>query len=277
MHEIPSDLEIAEALFGESEAIEFWKELAVERFEVPLEEFCESVLERMRLPIVKKIIPVKTPSHIQIEAYQKYWSLWLFCGGDIGILTQYTKDDIQNVRSDSVITIQRFGLLLIWFGQFTSFLNELFNACQRGIIYDDSFTSEYSGSLLFHNSEKQKDLWLVRCSPKKETPYVLTCLNSNSESKVLHHRIYFNNTTRQYLFPLSKENSIPGAPSKAIVSDSINRLVDLIQAENQLGQGLQNAKIRFIQKPVQNFSHYDGVIIDIRTFSSPDFSLKNPV
>jgi len=277
MKEIPSLDEIKDTLLNDADAINFWTKQAKQRFEIPLEEFCEAILTINGLPIVKALSQLLDSNHI--EAYQKFWGLWVYSGGEINFLKECTKVDPIKERnhSECVISLQRFGLLLIWFGHFTTFMNELFNSCQRGIIYDDSFTSEYSGSLLFHNSEKQKDLWLVRCSPKKETPFVLTCLNSNNESKVLHHRIYFNNSTRQYLFPLSKENSIPGAPSKAIVSDSINRLVDLIQAENQLGQGLQNAKIRFIQKPVQNFSHYDGVIIDIRTFSSPDFSLKNPV
>jgi len=188
----------------------------------------------------------KELSYLQVEAYQKYWSLWLFCGGDIGILTQYTKDGIQNVRSDSVITIQRFGLLLIWFGQFTSFLNELFNACQRGIIYDDSNTSATVVSMLqsvpINDNQCCKDIWLIRCSPKRDTPFVISFAKPSSDNKnveIAHQRIIFNTSTRKYLFQNIQTK-------KLLTCDSINYLTDMIKREYKYGEGVMNSKLKII-------------------------------
>jgi len=246
MKEIPSESEIAEALYNEPEAIDFWKGLSNQKFEVPLEMFCEAIMTRMKLPVVKKLLIGKTPSANQLEAYQKYWSLWKFSGGDDQTFSAYQKDEIP--KSDRIISFQRFGLLLTWFGHFGKFLNELFTASQLKFFYDDSVTSDQAGTTLskcINNSEynwMEKDLWLIRCSPKRDFPFTISFIRpednetSLSKPQVSHLRIMFNPASRQYFFRTDDRSSS---------HESITNLLTIIQRELKLGKGVHNAKLDF--------------------------------
>jgi len=155
----------------------------------------------------------------------------------------------------------------------TRFLNELFNACQRGILYDDNTTSLSAAALLFYaKGLKEKDLWLIRCSPKKETPFVLTYTRiTPEEKKVIHHRIFYNVEKKEYNFPViqnlhrssdvtsSTGNGSKRNSQKIVTSDSINRLISIIQRECNFGEGYINTKLRFMCKcdyEDVDFHHY---------------------
>jgi len=259
MKEIPSIVEIKDALLHDVDAINFWTTIARDKFEIPLEDFCQAVMRKMGLPVVKN--KTNELSYLQIEAYQKYWSLWLFSGGDMHLLTEYTNNNNtqNNTSSDSMLTLQRFGLLLTWFGHFSTFLNELFNACQRGIIYDDSSSNAtvvpLLKSLSLSDNLECKDLWLIRCSPKRETPFVISYAKPSSENNIIdkviaHQRILFNATTRQYLFQNILTKTV-------FTSDSINFLTDIIQREYKYGDGIKNSKLSIIINIENlNFNNY---------------------
>jgi hypothetical protein len=254
MHEIPSEIEIGDALFNEAEAIDFWKNLAIERFEVPLEEFCEAVMKRMRIPVVKRL-GEGAPSAVNTEAFQKYWSLWLFAGGDEQTFSAYTKPIFKEpLKPECHISYQRFGFLLAWFGHFGKFLNELFNATQLKILYDDTFSSTYSANVLRryvndNSYQWDRDLWLIRCSPKRDYPYAISFIKpENAQDKspnavhVTHQRIVFNPATRQYTFQNLETGNLSA-------HESITGLVDIIKRQYNLGKGVSNVKFDFINQP----------------------------
>jgi len=260
MMEIPSDKEIEEALFHEVDAIEFWKKIAGDKFEIPLECFCSGIMNRMRLPIVKKLGCSNSVLHL--EAYQKYWSLWFFVGGDEQTFDSYTKDHLKYVsESECFISIQRFGLLLAWFGHFGKFLNELFNAIQCKIIFDDSMTSTTSSNLLRRSSKNHSyqgtsDLWLIRCSPKRDFPFVISFVPANAEqdanpTPVNHQRIMLNPSTRQYTFQNIYTNQI-------VVGDSITGMVDVIKRQYKFGRGVSNIKCDLINETETKQCYIEG-------------------
>jgi hypothetical protein len=251
MHEIPSDAEVEEALFNEPEAIDFWKELSAERFEVPLEEFCEAVIKRMKLPLVKRLLGRREISAIQTESFQKYWSLWMFAGGDETTFSAYTKEEfVEPNKSDCFVSFQRFGMLLVWFGHFGKFLNELFNSTELKIFYDDTLSSVASANLLrrFVSSyERVSDLWLIRCSPKREYPFVVSFINPDKINgsglpPVNHQRVTFNPDTRKYSFS-NFENK------KLYSHETITGLVEILKREYKLGRGVSNVKFEQINRP----------------------------
>jgi len=256
MHEIPSQSEICEALLNDNEAIEFWNNLAGEKFEISLEDFCESIMKRTRLPIIK-CLANSSLSSMDIEGYQKYWGLWLFAGGDEQTFSFYTRNPINPPRSECTISFHRFGFLLAWFGHFGKFLNELFNAVQLKIFYDDKLSSIFSAHILKQNSATYnlKDLWLIRCSPKRDFPFVISYIKveGNPQLNVSHQRITLNPVSRQYTF----QNLI----TKSVYTNgSIIGLVDIIKRQYNLGAGFQNDKFNLINQPdflkTQNDQYY---------------------
>jgi len=248
MKEIPSLDEIKEALLDDEDAINFWLQKAKDQFEIPLEDFCQAVLKKNSLPIVKRRSEDLT--YQQLESYQKYWSLWIFSGGDLNLLSLYAKNESIIPPSERFISVYRFGLLLTWFGQFKNFLNELFNSCLRGLLYDDSFTSatvisEFQTSPLVNNNFNDK--WLIRCSPKRETPFVITYGKQPKAGSTFaidpsHQRIVFNGATRTYRF----QNLIT---KQVYTSDSINILTDIIKREYKFGEGIINTKLKILTNP----------------------------
>jgi len=146
--EIPSRNEICTSLFGEEEAISFWRELGGDKFSVLLEDFCDCIFHRLRIPLIKKLQKnQKLNSQAEVEAYQKYWALWYFSGGDDKTFKDYLDEKREN-RSENTITFERFGLLLAWFGHFGKFLNEIFICAQKKYFFDDSTTSVTTSSLI---------------------------------------------------------------------------------------------------------------------------------
>jgi len=244
MLEIPSQTEIAEALFHDKEAIEFWTALASERFEIPLEDFCEGMIRRARLPIVKSLDEDSFNSPIDIESYQKYWGLWLFAGGDEQTFSAYTKSPIVPPQMDCTITFHKFGLLLAWFGHFGKFMNELFNAIQLKIFYDDKMSSVYTAHVLLKNNVNNNTTWLIRCSPKRDFPYVISFIKVDSEGhvNVNHQRISLNPGTRQYTFSNLDTKT-------TFAHESITILVDIIKLQYNLGTGHPNDKFNLINDP----------------------------
>jgi len=134
-------------------------------------------------------------------------------------------------------------------------LNELFNAVQRGFIYDDGTTSCAAVSLLNSQNINPQDLWLIRCSPKRDAPYTITYTKSrinDHEFEISHQRILFNVATRQYIFQNLRTKEI-------IMNESINNLMDRIKREYKFGQGLLNMKLNIIKNPQNlDFHHYEG-------------------
>jgi len=242
MHEIPSQTEIAEILFNDKEAIEFWNKLASEKFEVPLEDFCEEMLKRFRLPVIKSLIHSDNPSHYDIEGYKKYWGLWLFSGGDEQTFSDYTKNPLNQIHSECTISYHRFGLLLAWFGNFGKLLNELFTTIQRKTYYDDKMSSVFAAHILKQNVNTYpiKDLWLIRCSPKRDFPYVLTYVKT--DGNIHHQRITFNPGTHQYVFQNFDTK-------KTFTHESIVSVVDEITRQYNLGMGFYNDKFKLINDP----------------------------
>jgi hypothetical protein len=255
LHEIPSDIEIAEALYHEPEAIQFWKDLSNEKFEVPLEKFCEEVLVRMRLPIVKKITPGRVLTHIQLEAYQKYWSLWIFAGGDELTFSTYLKGE-EPPKSECLISFQRFGMLLTWFGHFGKFLNEILAASQLKMFYEDQLNSGLATSLLrrYANNKDydwKSDLWLIRLSNRRDHPFVISYIkppqgytdqNPPAQPYVNHSRIMFNPASRKYFFSNG---------GTSIDRESISELLVMMQIQFNLGKGIPNVKFDNINEPHQ--------------------------
>jgi len=283
MTEIPSAMEISEALYGEPEAIEFWKEIANERFEIPLEKFCDEVfIWTKQSAIVKKLTPGKSASVLNLECYQKYWSLWLFAGGDEKYFTQYTNPNNSiPPESDCTISFQKFGLLLTWFGQFKNgkFLNELFTASQLQLIYDDQQTSTTCSNILWNTLNNKSgidwksDLWLIRCSDKnRHFPFVITYIKPQPNVEdpgpnpfVSHLRIMFNPNSRQYVIHNVDTNSSINKPS-------INELIPFIQRELKLGEGVRNPKFDLINRPPQGVC--EGYMVD---YSNINFNLFNSI
>jgi len=201
-------------------------------------------------PFVKKLPQELTNSYLQLEAYQKYWALWIFSGGDQSLITRYHDSiDVKDVPpSDCLISLQRFGFLLIWFGHFSTFLNDIYQATQRGIIFEDTFTSVSATEKLREvRTDIQRDMWLFRCSPKRETPYTLSFVSSIQPSghrEITHQRILFNAKSRLYTFQNLHTR-------ESITSDSIISLVEKLQIIFQFGQPITNTKIQLLLNPVE--------------------------
>jgi len=241
-------LKFSDALFNDHEAIEFWNHLATEKFEIPLEDFCSAMIRRERLPPVKSLNISGHPSSIEIESYQKYWGLWLFAGGDDQTFSAYTKMPIVTPQSDCTISFHTFGLLLAWFGHFGKLLNEIFNCLQRKIFYDYKMSSVFSALVLKQNVNNSnyilKDLWLIRCSPKRDFPYVISFIkpDNSGQMNVTHQRIILNPITRQYTFQNLETKSVH-------VHETITGLMDIIQNQYELGKGFYNEKFKLLNQP----------------------------
>lgn len=131
-------------------------------------------------------------------------------------------------------------------------------------MYDDSLTNILAAQSLTNSIYKHpKDKWLIRCSPKRETPFVISYLKPKNESSpddmeisVSHQRIQFNPATRQLRF----QNLIT---KEVFNSDSINYLTNIIQREYKYGEGLINTKLLILTNSdnVNNLTFYE----DIRT------------
>jgi len=200
----------------------------------------------MRLPIVKRIIPGKELSHLQIESFQKYWGLWMFAGGDEQTYSAYMKDE-KPPKSERTISFQRFGLLLTWFGHFGKFLNELVNAMQLKVFYDDQMSGQLACNLILGKlSDKQynpNELFLIRCASYRDYPFAISHYSPQQEKKVLHYRIKFNPATRQYYFqhPVTKATTH---------RESITDLFFFIIKEMKFGESVvNNVKFENINNP----------------------------
>jgi len=215
--------------------------------------FCQALLRKSGLPVVRKL----TKSS-ELEAYQKYWALWIFCGGDLKQLSAYTKDNLEpcNItNSHFTISLQRFGLLLIWFGHFSTLLDELYNAIQLGMIFDDSITGPAAVTLLSTYNLSSLDQWLIRCSPKRDAPYTISYpepMDADPGVKINHQRILYNPTTRQYIFTILRTKEI-------FMNESINYIINKIKIEYKFGQGFKNNNLSIITNPQHiNYNLYVG-------------------
>jgi hypothetical protein len=253
LREIPSQREISEILLKDMDAIQFWTTIANDKFEIPLEDFCQALLIKTGSPIVKKL----TKSS-DLEAYQKYWGLWIFCGGDVKILSAYTKETLEpfNIpNSYCMMSLHRFGLLLAWFGHFSTLIDELYNAIQLGMVYDDSFTGPIAVNLLSNKNSSFQ--WLIRCSPKRDFPYTISYAEPTDTDpgvKISHQRILFNPSTRQYIFINLKTN-------EKFMSESIIFIINTIQKEYRFGEGLKKNNLSIITNPeILQYNLYVGDI-----------------
>jgi len=247
MREIPSQREIEEILLKDTEAIYFWSTIASDRFEIPLEDFCQALLRNNGSPVVRKIIKGS-----ELEAYQKYWSLWIFCGGDLKLLSAYINETHDIPNSHCMMSLHRFGLILIWFGHFSTLLDQLYNAIQLGMIYDDSTTGPSAVGLLSTDKlDSLPEQWLIRCSPKRDFPYTISYAKPKDTDpgyEITHQRIFYNLTTRQYKFVNVKTN-------ESFMNESIYYIINTIKTEYKFGQGIKNNNLSIITNP-QNINYH---------------------
>jgi len=218
LQEIPSKMEVTTALLDDKDAIEFWLELSEEKFTTPLADFCESILRRNNLPLIKTLDKY-TKNNNHLEAYQKYWLLWIFSGGDMVTFNNYVNPPTvpQNIDDTNTISVDKFGLFLS-FGGFKTFLNELWGAASLGYIYTDTVTSVIAAQRL--RKAMPSNLWMIRCTPRRDWPFTLSfCVN---ESPV-HVRIKHNFIRHEYAVQIDKQK---------LSSHSLADLVESLQTLN---------------------------------------------
>jgi len=119
LQETPGDMELDKALLGDKDAIYFWKEVIKGHFVVPLEDFRRVLFKYKEIDVPDLLDDSVTPE--ALVAYQKYWTLWIFAGGDEQTMSSFLNNNIIQIPQHNVITVERFGLFLAWFGPFDNF------------------------------------------------------------------------------------------------------------------------------------------------------------
>eukprot|EP01124_Arcella_intermedia_P030226 TRINITY_DN6565_c0_g1_i2.p1 TRINITY_DN6565_c0_g1~~TRINITY_DN6565_c0_g1_i2.p1 ORF type:complete len:630 (-),score=149.67 TRINITY_DN6565_c0_g1_i2:8-1897(-) len=192
LEEIPSSSYLENCLYGDKDAIDFWKSLSKETYFATVLDFCEAIIKNNSLPLVKKL-PAQ-PSMDVLSAYQKFWILWIFSGGDPFSFSEFINYD-RPPSSSAEIQLEKFGLLLA-FGSFKAFLDGLHCVAVEGYLFPDTFTSVKADRTLKQFYKSYCDIdpsslpYLLRCTPRKETPFTISYLTPNGLSQ--HIRIYFS-------------------------------------------------------------------------------------
>jgi len=234
LQQIPSMVEVTTSLLGDKEAIEFWLELSEEKFTTPLADFCESILRRHNLPLIKQLDKSTHYTSTHLEAYQKYWLLWIFGGGDLVTFNYYVNSSAgaenssqngitnlpPNYSDANVISVDKFGLLLS-FGEYKGFLNNLWMAAANGYLYTDSMTSVIAGQRLqAFTKTGYSSVWMIRCTPRRDWPFTLSFCHDND--KPLHVRMQHSFSTHEYSVQLGKQRL--SSQSMIALADTLQKL-----------------------------------------------------
>jgi len=226
LEEIPSEVEVNNILLKDEVAIGFWSKISEVKFTVPLNDFCEGVLDSFQIPLIKTFDKCKSDN--DKEYFEKYWTLWFFAGGDPKTFLQQFHPTSSVDDTAEMITIEKFGSLL-GFGQFKKdgFLHGLWIAAQSGNFYLETTTSTEAANKLRGNLGS----WLVRCSTtNRECPFVLSVCNNNGA--ISHTRIHHNHQVHDSAY------SIPTLPR--ITATTIHELITKLKQSQVQGIPLMN-------------------------------------
>jgi len=215
------------------------EKISEEKFTVSLKDFCEGVFEHFQIPLIKTLDKCKTDN--EREYFEKYWTLWFFAGGDTKTYLQQYNSPSPVDDGSQTISIEKFGCLL-GFGQFKKdgFLHALWIAAMSGHFYLETTTSTEAALKLRERKLDNLGTWLVRCSPNKECPLVLSVCSNTGQ--ISHTRIQHNHTSHDSAYNI---------PSYKITATTVHQLIDKLKSQVQ-GQAIHNVYFEPIFNPQNN-------------------------
>eukprot|EP01125_Pyxidicula_operculata_P003562 TRINITY_DN1461_c1_g2_i3.p1 TRINITY_DN1461_c1_g2~~TRINITY_DN1461_c1_g2_i3.p1 ORF type:complete len:357 (-),score=63.78 TRINITY_DN1461_c1_g2_i3:18-1088(-) len=196
---------VSNTLLKDADAIKMWRDNFPGREEVPVDSF---------ISVLFKTLNVKLPKNDNL--------------GDPIVRKKKCIEVLVNDRySGNHVSLQRFGMLLTWFGPLlpigrkTSILDTIVDICAQPWYHGDILRDEAHNTL----SIAKRGSFLVRTSDKPQFPFTLsrTVESSKSANSVEHTRIAFNSTTGMYSFLITGKSK-----SKNLESETLSHLMKII-------------------------------------------------
>jgi len=200
------------SVLKDNDAIQMWKQNFSDKDNVPLNEFYEALWQR----VLEKPCPKPEEDDTQLKCIEAIVK--------------------GNTTKPETISLERFGLLLHWYGPLCPIGSKPNMLCKiEELLRKSWYHGEISGQeaeelLNRYDSEKMKGDFLIRCSLNPSAPFTISRFEGHGSTRtIVHHRISYNRTTMTYKMQFQAKKTdelkeIKGDTLDEFVADAKNRL-----------------------------------------------------